>query len=181
MTVSSKGFAIMCVRREARKIKGFGRKAADWTLQGTADRSVPSPSASGASTYDLNFFPSKWGSNPGKKGETAVGSMCTWARGTAVVRESSPVTRQAQIYTWGVQEEAAHAHTHHPSSSATPLGECWVCVQRSDQKPQHQDTVHTCPSCGDSTAQPTPLHAQGDKNAEKILSCQKAIYSGKYI
>jgi len=75
----------------------------------------------------------------------------------------------------------AHAHTHHPSSSATPLGECWVCVQRSYQKPQHQDTVHTCPSCGDSTAQPTPLHAQGDKNAEKILSCQKAIYSGKYI
>lgn len=119
MTVSSKGFAIMCVRREACKIKGFWRKAADWILQGTADKSVPSPGAAGASAYDFHFFPSKWGSIPGKKGQTAVGSMHTWAWGTGVVWERSPVTWQAQIYTWGVQEQAVmHTSTIPP---AVPL------------------------------------------------------------
>lgn len=109
MTVFSKGFAIMCVRREACKIKGFWRKAADWILQGTADKPVPSPNAAGASAYDFHFFPSKWGSITGKKGETAVGSMYTWAWGTGVAQESSPVTWQAQIYTWGVQEQVVNA------------------------------------------------------------------------
>lgn len=148
MTVFSKGFAIMCVRREACKIKGFWRKAADWILQGTADKPVPSPNAAGASAYDFHFFPSKWGSITGKKGETAVGSMYTWAWGTGVAQESSPVTCQAQIYTWGVQEQVVNErsltwqwtwiHVHHV---VTVLHNPLYCMHRETRMQKRSFSV----------------------------------------
>lgn len=98
MTVSSKGFAIMCVRREACKIKGFRRKAADWTLQGTADRSVLSPSAAGASAYDFHFFPLQMG-------------LHTWKK--KVKQHWDPCTHKHGAQEWFVK--AAQSHDKHRS------------------------------------------------------------------